>query len=413
MIGRPSILIVGSGISEEYRGYALRSVAEAYAVVLLDDAAPTWQRPLIAGSAQADLSDGPSAVHAALALARSHPIAGVLSWDERRIELAAVIAAELGLPHSPPEAVRNCRDKWSARRLFDRAGVPSARARLVATLDQARAAAAAIGYPVVLKPRALAGSIGVVRADTEDALEADWASVAGATLTGIEASGEVLVEEYLDGPEFSVECLSQDGAVTALAVTRKSLGMAPYFEELGHVVDAVDAAGKEEAAIADAATDAVRALGITTGATHVEVRLTTSGPRLVEVNARLGGDLIPHLVHLATGIDLVRAAADVAVGARPGLEPTSARSAGIRFVYPPHAGVVRELGSAPELSADPRFSRLVWMSDPGDRVALPPEEFVDRLGFLIGTGDSAQAVTDFLGSAEAFLEVDVQPRSGA
>lgn len=120
-----------------------------------------------------------------------------------------------------------CRDKATSRRLFAEHDVPSATSTRVDTLAQATAAAFRTGFPVVLKPSSHAASIGVVRADTPEELPSAWRfASAGAGEQGPEGSG-VLVEEYLFGPEISVECVTQHGVTTALAVTRKEVAFLP------------------------------------------------------------------------------------------------------------------------------------------------------------------------------------------
>ncbi len=279
----------------------------------------------------ADTQDLQAVVAAGLALAERHPIAGVVTWDEYALVPAAELAARLGVAGNSAEAMTACRDKASSRRRFAEHGVPSAISTRVHTLAEATLMARFTGFPVVLKPSSHAASIGVVRVDTVEELPDAWEfAVAGAGEQGPEGSG-VLVEEYLDGPEVSVECVTRGGVTTALAVTQKEVAFAPYFEEVGHTVDAGDPLLAE---VAPVAAQAVRALGVSDGVQHVEMRLTASGPRIIEVNARIGGDLIGKLVRLATGLDLPRIAADVACGTAPDLTPTAHATAAIKILYP-------------------------------------------------------------------------------
>ncbi|WP_460371062.1 ATP-grasp domain-containing protein, partial [Actinocorallia lasiicapitis] len=180
----------------------------------------------------------------------------------------------------------------------------------------ATALAAGLGYPVVLKPRALSGSIGVVRVGSAAELESAFPAVLGAR-TGLSARAHlgVLVEEYLDGPEYSVDAVTSGGVTRILVVAEKTLGFAPFFEETGHLVPARPVPGLDDAV--ELVVRAHAALGLDSMTTHTEVRLTPAGPRLVEINARLGGDLIPYLGRLALGVDAPGAAADVAMGRVP------------------------------------------------------------------------------------------------
>src|SRR5262249_17813798 len=157
--------------------------------------------------------------------------------------------------------------------------------------------------PVVVKARGLAGSFGVVRADDGDAVAAAFAAADGAQFPGMprHESGNVLVEEFLTGPEFSVDAVVFDGEVLPTVLPHKHLSAEPYFEEMGHDVAAGDPLLSDDAVLGQLRT-IHHVLGFRYGATHTEFRLTPAGPRLIEVNARLGGDFIPYLGHLATGV---------------------------------------------------------------------------------------------------------------
>ncbi|MBV9821629.1 MAG: ATP-grasp domain-containing protein, partial [Actinobacteria bacterium] len=185
-----------------YREYLLAAVARHDEVWMLSDRAPTWEREYLAGHTVLDVDDLAALVAAAAAV---EP-AGVLTWDDTLVVQAARMASELGLPTSPPEAVRLCRDKHGTREALKAAGVPQAESVLVTSLPQARQAAAELGYPLVLKPRGLFASIGVVKVDTADQLASRFRVARGAPAGGSSdvAGAEVLVEQYLDGPEISV-----------------------------------------------------------------------------------------------------------------------------------------------------------------------------------------------------------------
>jgi biotin carboxylase len=202
----------------------------------------------------------------------------------------------------------------------------------------------------------------------------------------------VLVEEYLSGPEVSVECATVGGITTPLAVTRKEVGFAPYFEETGHTVSAGDPLLPE---VGPVAVQAVSALGITDGVQHVEMRLTPAGPRIIEVNSRIGGDLIGRLVHLATGLDLPRIAADIACGNVPSLAPTRKGTAAVKVLYAPATGTLTTRHLPVKPGVQPAWLRQVaWLREVGDHVALPPQGDAGsaRVGFFVVTADDPARV---------------------
>ncbi|MEU9200394.1 ATP-grasp domain-containing protein [Streptomyces sp. DT224] len=405
---RPLLIVVG-GSDPVYRGYCVEQAAAAYPIAVIDTKPPSWQQHLVVDHEVADTHDPDAVVAAGLALAARHPILGVVTWDEYTLVPAAELAARLCLPGNTTSAMTACRDKATSRRLFAERNVPSATSTRVDTLAEASVAALRTGFPVVLKPSSHAASIGVVRVDAPEELPGAWQfAAAGAGKQGPEGSG-VLVEEYLSGPEISVECVTQHGVTTALAVTRKEVDFAPYFEEVGHTVDAGDPLLPE---VAPVAIQAVRALGVTDGVQHVEMRLTTSGPRIIEVNSRIGGDLIGTLVRLATGLDLPRIAADVACGQIPDLTPTAHTTAAIKIVYPPASGVLlaRSLAMVPG-PEHPWLYQVTWLREVGERVVLPPAGDLDtsRIGFLIVTADSPDTARHRLAALSDDLTLSVAP----
>ncbi len=320
MPDRPVVLVVAAADmeAEAYRGYCLQSVAAAYDVVLITSDEPSWEVPYIKDCVVVpDPADQAALSAAGRTLADRYDLAGVFAWTEWYLVPVARLVRQLDLPTTAPEVTQACRNKATARALFARHGVPSAASVSVRTRAQAHAAAERIGYPVVLKPAANAASFGVVRADTPEQLTAASDVAGRAAERGVESTS-VLVEEYLDGPEVSVECVTYRSETTVVAVTRKTVSAPPFFEELAHSVDASDPLLD---VVAPAAKAAIRALGITDGISHVEMRLVDGRPRLIEVNGRLAGDMIGHLVRLATGIDLPRAAADIACDRTPGPHP--------------------------------------------------------------------------------------------
>jgi biotin carboxylase len=401
------VVLVGSG-GRPYREYAFAAASDRAAVALVTPAEPSWQDPYLSRHRQVT-DTGPDALTRAVAetVAGTPGRAGVFTWDETLLEATAEAARRLGLPHMSPAAARNCRDKLTTRRLLRAAGVAGVRFAHVRGLDEALREAAAIGYPVVVKPRSLAGSVGVVIARDAAELRAVHHHASDAAFPGIDPLEGLLLEEFLDGPEISVDSAVRDGDVELVNVTRKRLGFEPFFEEVGHLVSP----WRHEPWAADLTqlvVDAHRALGVTTGVTHTEVRLTAAGPRLVELNGRLGGDFIPHLGRLATGVDLTAAAVDLALGAEPDLRPLRDICAEVRFLYPPEDGVVRSLDTS-RAAAVPEVVEVVRLAEPGTRLLLPPRGIVPRLAAVIVTGDTPEDCRAVLDQACPLVEADVAP----
>lgn len=330
----PVVVIVGGGRAE-YKRYILERIARRYAVVLLTPQRPTWEQPYITGHATIQPGDDRSVLSAVMTLSGKYRITGVLTHQEPCVGLVAHVAEALGLPGCGSVAAQRCRDKYAARQAFEAAGVPSARYRIVSDAAQAVRAAAEIGFPVVVKPRGLTASFGVcVVHDRAELTEAVERALANTFAEGWHYEPGVLVEEYLHGTEISVDSVVIDGEARPVVFAGKVLGPPPFFDEFGHVVAPLSELTESPDRVLAVVQAAHRALGIQNSMTHTEIRLTPDGPHVVEVNGRLGGDLIPLVAEHAGGPDLATISAHVSTGTDfdPPSEVTGV--AGIKFFYP-------------------------------------------------------------------------------
>jgi biotin carboxylase len=406
----PSLLVIGSGM-QHYREYLLRSISTRFRVHLFGLTEPGWERDYLSGwTVLPDTADGPAMAEVARALSKDAPVDGVLCWDEARIQATAHVAQALGLRNGDPDTIRRMRDKGSTRLALAAAGVAQPRSVPVRTLEDALAAARETGYPAVLKPRALGASLGVVRVDDERELRERFAftrDARGPEPVDVETDRPVLVEECVLGEEISVDAVVVSGRTTPLYIGRKVVGFPPYAEEVGHFVDAADPLLADPVLLA-ALQDAHAALGMRDGWTHSEFMLTAGGPKVIEVNGRLGGDLIPYLGQLAGGVDPGLAAADVACGLAPDLAPTRRRAAGVRFFYVDHEDTTLDSVAFDEAALPAAVDRAVPVARPGAVVSPPPRGTVwGRIAFATAVGDGIAHCADALDAAGAALRVRV------
>jgi biotin carboxylase len=410
--GGPVLLLIGTG-KQAFREYLLASIAARYRVHLLCGAEPGWAKGYLAGWTVLDMDDTIDATAmcaAARELAAREAIAGVLSWDEARILQSATVAAALGLPGGDPDMVMRCRDKHLTRQALDAAGVPQPRSVLVANESQAAAAAGEMGYPVVLKPRAMGGSLGVVLAGTPAELAPTFEFARDCEVPGSWRYDEgVLVEQYVPGPEVSVDTAVHHGELMPMFVARKRIGYPPYFEEVGHVVDAADPL-LADPGLAHVMRAAHEALGFTDGITHAEYKLTPDGPKVIEVNARLGGDLIPYLGMRASGIDPGLAAAAVACGQRPEVKADRSDAAGVQFFYAAQDDTRIEAIRFEAASLPPETDLAVTLAGPGDVMSPPPKGTMSgRVAFVTVLAGTPRECEVALDAAQAALTIQPAP----
>ncbi|GGU48241.1 hypothetical protein GCM10010211_10550 [Streptomyces albospinus] len=236
---------------------------------------------------------------------------GIVTYSESMLPVTAELAAELGLPFHSRDTVRLLTDKYAQRRRLHATGTDSVASRLITSPEEWPGALRAVGLPAIVKPVRGEGSRSTYRVDD---------SGGGFRLVSrlLAAEPGLVMEEFLQGRPchpygdyVSVESAVSKGAVSHLAVTGK-FPLIPPFRETGQFWPA-PLPDEELRRVQDLTGEAIRALGITTGITHTEIKLTNAGPRLIEVNGRLGGN-INDLSVRAVRRDLVELAGRLALG---------------------------------------------------------------------------------------------------
>ncbi|WP_432949631.1 ATP-grasp domain-containing protein [Kribbella sp. CA-253562] len=370
---RPHLLVVATGM-RLFREYILRSIAPQYRIHMFLHAEPTWEKDYIeAWTVLETTLDAEALVVAAQKLHAEQPIDGVLCWDEARILQTAHVAEALGLPGGDVAMINRCRDKHLTRTALAAQGVPQPESVLVDTVDDALVTAEKLGYPVILKPRALAASLGVVKVNSADELKANWAFAHDTTVPEApHYDVKVLVEEFADGYEISIDSAVFQGQVTPFCLARKEIGYPPYAEEIGHFVDAADPLLADEQ-LFQVLADAHAAIEFTDGVTHTEIMMTADGPKIIEINARIGGDMIPYLGLQATGADPGLAAAAVATGRTPELVPDRTMVGGVRFFYVDENDTVLDSVEFDSTDLPATIDQLVPLMEAGQTTSPPPE----------------------------------------
>ena len=373
-------------------------------VVASDGALPLGRAVIPARSAEIDAS-------ARRILARAGPlkvIDAVVAADTPMLVLAATVAAAMGLPHNPVDAVRAALDKAAQRQRWAAAGVPQPSFRLVPAGDCVRQAAEAIGFPCVVKAVSLSASQGVLRAD-DPAAAVEAARRIRQILDDAErpADEPLLIEEYLPGPELSIDGVLTAGDLTVTAVFDKP-GMpdGPTFEET-LLVSPSRLAERTLAAAVRTAADAARSLGLSTGPVHAELRICDRGPAMLELAPRSIGGLCSRALRFAGGASLEEIVLANALG-RPipgGGGP--AAPCGIYMLPVPRPGILRAVEGKADALAVSGVTGLTITIPPGQRVRPLPDG--DRyLGFVYAEADTPADVEEALTAAVARLRVVIQ-----
>lgn len=317
---------------------------------------------------------------------------GVVTICDYYIDTVAQVAQALDLPQAFSANVVMERRKDQVRAAIADAGLPNPKFAVTADWDATRREAQRIGYPLILKPTDLASSafVRLVRDETELRHAYDALERFPRNFREQERVPLVLLEEYMQGEEVSVEACTYRGETTVIGITDKSLTGFPYFIEDGHMFPARLPPAQVESVVA-LVRGALAAVGHDHGISHTEVKLTADGPRVVEINPRPGGNYIVELIQRVTGIDLLDAQIELALGHAPDLEPrqTGVTSAAIKFLVPPRAGRIDAVEGVDSLDSDPLVARWNLAPLAGSEVAAPIDNAC-YLGHVIAVDPQGQ-----------------------
>ena len=308
---------------------------------------------------------------------------------------------KLGLPGLSYETAVKATDKGEMIKAFAAADVAHPWFYILKNKKQFNAIRNEIRYPCIVKPSDNSGNRGVVLAESDNTIyDAYKYSAANSRC------GDVLIEEYLTGREVSVEIIVWQGKPNVVAVTDKLTSGKPHFIEMGHSQPA-QFPENVMTEICNLAIDAVRALGTYSGAAHAEIIVTTQGPKMVEIGARLGGGCInTHLVPLSTGVDIVGNVIKCSLGEEPVFEKTVNKAAVLRHI-PVQSGKIKNIHGADVAITVPGVKDIVFLKKPGDSI----EHFIDgtdRIGMVIAQADTVEEGNDICEKALKYIKVEYE-----
>ncbi|WP_197042536.1 serine O-acetyltransferase EpsC [Microbispora rosea] len=318
-----------------------------------------------------------------------------LSITEPGLENAGRVNDLFGLGGTGYEVTRLFRDKLAMRRHLAGLDPSTVAAAPLLRREDLDAFGAAHGYPFIVKPTDATASIGVFRIGGPQDAERVWATVEGLRGTRTDRVStmyllrDFLMEEYVEGPEFSVEAFSFAGRHVVVAITEKFVH-ADRFAELGHAVPArLDEPVRER--IGASVRRFLDLIGLRDGVTHTELRLGPHGPAIIESHNRVAGDMIPELVRGAYGIDLVEYALGWPFRLVPELpeRPEAHAGASVRSLVSEPGRVESVEGVADAAACDGVLDVRVT-AKPGDTVHALRDNW-DRLGLVAVTGPDTDA----------------------
>ncbi|MCM1122185.1 MAG: ATP-grasp domain-containing protein [Eubacterium sp.] len=320
---------------------------------------------------------------------RYQPDVVITSTSDGPVRTAAYVNEKLGKkPDLAYEDSLCATIKSYMRNRLQENGVPIPAYYVAQSFEEFLAAVGSLQDTCIVKPADNAGSRGVVAlydgaGRSEEELRRTYAYSKSNSRNGV-----VMVEEYMTGPEVSVEAMTVDGETTILTITDKYITPPPYFVELAHS-EPSHLPEETKVRIRQVARQAIAAIRLQNGPSHTEIKVTEEGPKIVELAARLGGDYITsRLVPLSTGVDLVGASVLLATGAKVDLTHQWQRGAAIHFIQG-REGVIGNIAIDEALSGLKGVEEVTLYRKVGDTTS-GTRSSNDRIGHIITVGATAE-----------------------
>jgi len=380
VLDRPGVIIIGAGLMqvpliEAARRMGLRTVVTDYnrrapGFVLADIALEVSTRNI-------DFS-----VLTARRIADQIPIRGVLTVGTDASRTVSAVAAALELPGIRYDVAERATNKVKMRDCLRSHGVPSPDFEYVWTRDEARRAVVRLGLPVVMKPADNMGARGVRLLNSKKEVDEAFTEARRASVSGM-----LLVEEYMEGPELSIDALVWGGKIRITGIADRIICGSPYFIELGHTLPSAMSRKIQDEAV-KVMKQGIRALGIDIGAAKGDIKITPEGAKIGELAARLSGGYMSGFTYpLATGVDLMSAILRISMGEAPGdLTPSLNRVAAERAIIP-SPGRITRIAGIKEAQSLPGVEKLFTMYNVGDLYKTPTSN-MGKFGNFIAVADT-------------------------
>lgn len=331
--------------------------------------------------------DTPAIVEAA----KRHKIDGIMTLaTDMPMRSVAAVAKEMGLIGIDADTALKATNKAEMRAALQTGRVPIPKFFKAANEEEYMDAVKQFNVPFIVKPADSSGSRGIF--EVIDITNQELIKEAYCYCRPFSRVGDVVVEEYMSGPEVSVETLSVDGTCHVIQITDKLTTGAPHYVEIGHSQPTKHSKEIAEK-IAEVAKAANRAIGIKNGPSHTEIIVTAEGPKIVELGARLGGDNITtHLVPLSTGVNMVECCIKIALGEKPDMEPKWSKGSSIRY-FQQTTGVVKSIEGIEEAEKVSGVQQISIVHDVGEKVTEITSSGA-RMGFVIAQDEDAESAVE-------------------
>jgi hypothetical protein len=328
---------------------------------------------------------------------------GVICLMDRSVEFAAILAQRIGARYPSPDAVRTIQDKRSARQFYTEVGVPNIRWCAPKAPDDLIAFVEQLDGPVVLKISRGTGSVHVKLARTAEEAVAVFAEL---SVVDRLMGGDLLAEEYVRGPLYSLETLIVDGRCHHLGVTDRQIGPNPSFCEVSYSFP-VRLPALVEASMRNTVETCVAALEIPQGMLHSEFAVSSDDAVIIEINIRPAGAGIPLMMSDCLESPIAGILAAAALGTELPSTEQNGQASTTMTVYPPVAGKLRALHGVEEAGRAPFVAQILPGARTGEEVC-PPVDFRGALCQIRTVADSVNLSFNAAASAARDIWAEVE-----
>ena len=332
---------------------------------------------------------------------RTCPLDGVMTVGTDASQTVAAVADALNLPGIPFEVAERATDKIKMRQVLKEKGVPVPDFRPIWTLEECQQAIQDMPLPLVIKPCDNMGARGVRKIERLDDLISAFREAKEASI-----SGKLILEEFMEGPELSLDALVFEGSIHITGVADRIIERAPYFVEIGHTLPSALPEKQQSRAVA-VFKQAIFALGIDIGAAKGDIKITPEGPKIVEIAARLsGGWMSAYTYPLSTGVNLYKAAIQIALGETPtDLKPKTSLVSAERSLLPP-PGKILSIQGVEEARKIKGVKEIILMKEAGD-MAEEPRSNLGKVGYVITVGKTREEAIRINDLAREILKIEI------
>lgn len=339
-------------------------------------------------------------------LEKNSIISGITSSSDYYIYSAAVLAKQMDLKGPNPDSVISAKNKFFQRLKLKESGIGNPKFFKAETSKKAVEKAEYIGYPVVVKPVLASGSEGVKLCKDAGSVSAhaDLLLKIKANPRGQKNPNYILVEEYIEGEEYSVESFGFKEDLKIIGITKKYVGEKPSFVEIGHDYPA-DIKDETANSIKNVALEALKAIGLTWGPAHTEIRIGKKGPVIIEINPRLAGGMIPKLINLVQGIDIIKMTLKEVINIENSSSiPPSDGFASIGFLIPDNNGVIKEIMGIEKARDITGVADVSIYQKKLKNFSEIKGDFNDRIGHIVVKGNSVKDNRELIVNVKSNVE---------